>query len=222
MPASMPTMSPSATEAGARSGRERILLAAAQRFLDAGYVETSLRDLAADVGMKAGSMYYHFESKDALLIAVLERGMTFMVDAFEAVERSLADVDPEPRSHRRRLEAHIGAHLRALHDNRAFTAGHVTLFRTAPEAVRTAVLPLRDDYELRWTALLAEVLPGRPAEDITMLRLGLFGAMNASIEWLDTGRGTVDRFAGLIAEQFWYGVADGADDRKATPGKGKR
>lgn len=203
-----------ATHPESLSGRERILAAAAQRFLDAGYVETSLRDLAADVGMKAGSMYYHFESKDALLIAVLERGMTFMVEAFEAVE---ADV-PAGATIERRLAAHIAAHLRALHENRAFTAGHVTLFRTAPEAVQAAVLPLRDEYESRWTALLSELLPDRSHGDVTMLRLSLFGAMNASIEWLDTGRGTVDRFAGLVASQFWHGVGPGAPSGAAGKG----
>ena len=107
-----------------------------------------------------------------------------------------------------------------MHDNRAFTAGHVTLFRTAPQVVREAVLPLRDGYEARWTALLAEVLPDRSIDERTMLRLGLFGAMNASIEWLDTGRGTVDRFARLVADQFWHGV--GSEPSEESSGKGKR
>ncbi len=200
----MSTIVSPAEGSDATSGRERILVAAATRFLDAGYVETSLRELAADVGMKAGSMYYHFESKDALLTAILERGMTFMVEAFTEARSSTAASEP-----RERLAAHVAAHLHALHDNRAFTAGHVTLFRTAPEPVRADVLPLRDAYESRWTELLSELLPGRSADDITMLRLSLFGSMNASIEWLDTGRGTVDRFARLVADQFWCGVAAG-------------
>ena len=194
------------------SGRERILEVAARRFLDDGYVETSLRELAAEAGMKAGSMYYHFESKDALLIAVLERGMVHMVEAFESVA---AEVGTDAGAERR-LVAHVAAHLRALHENRVYTAGHVTLFRTAPDVVRTAVMPLRDAYESRWTTVLTELLPDRSPEEITMLRLGLFGAMNASIDWLDTGRGTVDRFAELVAEQFWNGVAP------ARPGKGTR
>ncbi len=204
-------MAMSATVTSPTTGRERILAAAAQRFIDAGYVETSLRDLAADVGMKAGSMYYHFDSKDALLVAVLERGMTFMAEAFAQAEAATASSTGHDR-----LAAHVSAHLHALHENRAFTAGHVTLFRTAPAEVRAAVVPWRDAYEARWTGLLADLLPDRSPEEITMLRLGLFGAMNASIEWLDTGRGTVDRFAQLVTDQFWYGVTgpgEGNDKR---------
>ena len=193
---------------GAAGSRERILSVAAERFLAAGYVETSLRDLAGDAGMKAGSLYYHFDSKDQLLIAVLERGMEIMVDAFDrAAELTAESSDVES------LAAHIEAHLQALHDNRPYTAGHVTLFRTAPSVVREAIVPLRDDYESMWTDLLARLVPNRPANEITMLRLTLFGAMNASIDWLDTERSSVGPLARLVTEQFWFGVASGHNGR---------
>ena len=204
---------PDASKLPAESGRERILSVAAERFLSAGYVETSLRDIAADAGMKAGSLYYHFGSKDELLIAVLERGMSFMVDAFEAADAAVTTAPSSSGAgagaerERRRLAAHIEGHLEALHGNREFTAGHVTLFRTAPPAVRDAILPLRDEYEGRWSRLLSSLLPKRSAPDITMLRLALFGAMNASIDWLDTDRGSVAEFARLVTDQFWSGVA---------------
>ncbi|MDH3293193.1 MAG: TetR/AcrR family transcriptional regulator [Acidimicrobiia bacterium] len=197
--------------------RERILAVAAERFLAAGYVETSLRDLASDAGMKAGSLYYHYPSKDHLLIAVLERGMEFMADAFERAAESLdGSTDFEM------LRAHVEAHLRALHDNRPYTAGHVTLFRTAPQFVRESIVPLRDHYESLWTALLVRLLPERSSKEITMLRLGLVGAMNASIDWLDTERGDVGPFANLIAEQFWFGASSGGghgDEARATKEK---
>lgn len=198
---------------GPADSRERILAVAAERFLAAGYVETSLRDLAGDAGMKAGSLYYHFESKDQLLIAVLERGMEIMVDAFGRTAASVAGTSPIET-----LAAHVEAHLQALHDNRPYTAGHVTLFRTAPVPVRQAIVPLRDAYESMWTTLLAELLPQRSAGEITMLRLSLFGAMNASIDWLDTGRGSVEPFARLITEQFWFGAGPAGADR--TPHEG--
>ena len=54
--------------------RLRILDAAAKTFRDKGYSATRLADIAAAAGTKAGSLYYHFDSKEQLLDAVLERG----------------------------------------------------------------------------------------------------------------------------------------------------
>jgi AcrR family transcriptional regulator len=53
---------------------ERILDAAEQLFAEHGYAGTTLRHVAARVGLRIPSLYNHFPSKDALYAAVLERG----------------------------------------------------------------------------------------------------------------------------------------------------
>ena len=53
-------------------GRQRVLNAAAERFVAQGYAATTLRQIAADVGIKAGSIYHHFPSKDALIESVFK------------------------------------------------------------------------------------------------------------------------------------------------------
>ena len=40
-----------------------VLDAAAERLVAQGYTATTLREIAADIGIKAGSIYHHFESK---------------------------------------------------------------------------------------------------------------------------------------------------------------
>ncbi len=83
-------------------------------------------------------------------------------------------------------------------------------FRTAPDAVRAAIVPVRDEYEARWTELLADMQADgqiAPAVDVHVARLILFGAMNSAVEWFDPGRGNLDRFAAAITQQFWNGVA---------------
>lgn len=187
------------------AGRTRILDVAAALFLEQGYESTSLRQIADAAGMKAGSLYYHFDSKDDLLTAILERGIEVMQDAFDAAEADTADAAAYDRLH-----AHVRAHLSALFEHGPYTAAHVVTFRTAPSSVRDAVVPARDAYEARWTELLAglqrsgEVQPG---VGVNIARLALMGAMNSSVEWFDTERGTIDAFAGSIARQFWTGVA---------------
>lgn len=196
---------PAASTVPADSGRDRILDEAATLFLRHGYDGTSLRQLADVVGMKAGSLYYHFTSKDELLTEILRRGIDVMQHAFDAAETVAGDAAPETR-----IGAHVRAHLAALYENGPYTAAHVMTFRTAPESVRNAVVPMRDAYEARWTDLLLELQrTGRLRADIDVHigRLTLFGAMNSSVEWFDPGRGNIDDFAEAITGQFWNGVA---------------
>ena len=53
--------------------KERILDAAERLFADFGLPSTSLRDITSEAGVNLASVNYHFGSKDALLVAVLER-----------------------------------------------------------------------------------------------------------------------------------------------------
>ena len=55
--------------------RERILDAAETLFAERGYDGTTLRDVAAHVGLRNPSLYNHFDSKESLYAAVLERDL---------------------------------------------------------------------------------------------------------------------------------------------------
>ncbi len=193
------------TAAQTDTGRTRILDTAAVLFLQQGYDATSLRHIADAVGMKAGSLYYHFDSKEELLTEILRRGIAVMETAFDEAAAATDGALPEHR-----VRAHVRAHLAALYENGPYTAAHVTTFRTAPPAVREATVPIRDAYEARWTQLLRDLqADGKipPTVDVNVTRLVLFGAMNSSVEWFDPSRGNLDRFAQAITGQFWNGVA---------------
>lgn len=180
-----------------------MLDAAAERLVAQGYTATTLREIAADIGIKAGSIYHHFESKEDLFIEVFSRGIEVMVDAFGDVDAAMNGCDRESD----RLEAYVRAHLGALFEHGSFTAAHVTAFFTAPEELRSAIVPLRDDYEHRWNSLLADVLPELDTARLPIARLFLFGAMNTTIEWFDPrGDLGLDGLANLITVQFLEGV----------------
>jgi AcrR family transcriptional regulator len=193
------------TTEAAIDGRQRITDEAARLFVSDGYAKTSLRDIAAAVGIKAGSIYYHFESKDDLLLAILRRGLDVMVEAFEVTTAASADAPPAER-----VASHVRAHLGALFEYGPYTATHVTAFHNAPQSVREAIVPDRDAYEALWNTLLTELrVQGHIGDtvDVGLSRLVLFGAMNSTVEWFHAERGNLDHLAAVIADQFWWGVA---------------
>src|SRR5690606_39421459 len=117
--------------AKAETARAEILAAAARMMRRVGYSEMSLRDLAAEVNMKAGSLYYHFASKDDLAAEVMRIG----VEAIEAeVRRGLAE--EADRSAAERLSIAIRIHLETLLEKSDFVSSHTRCYPFVPETVR--------------------------------------------------------------------------------------
>jgi AcrR family transcriptional regulator len=186
-------------------GRDRILDEAAALFLEHGYEATSVRRIAEAVGMQAASIYHHFHSKDDLLEVILRRGLDVMTAAFSDASTATLAANGETR-----LAAHVRAHLAALYENGPYTATHVTTFRTAPATVRTTIVPQRDAYEALWTSLLEDLVTSgvlAPGTAVGPARLMLLGGMNASVEWFDPRRGSLDDLAHLITRQTLYGLS---------------
>src|ERR1043166_5430071 len=66
--------------------REQQVRAAALRlFRDKGYHATSMRDIAAEVGINKGSLYSYIRSKEDLLIPFFERAMGLLLAEIEAI-----------------------------------------------------------------------------------------------------------------------------------------
>jgi AcrR family transcriptional regulator len=82
-----------------RQEREQLILQAADElFLEKGYHDTSIDDIAARVGISKGTVYLHFASKDELVFALLERGM-------RQLQATLDDILASPGTPREKLEA---------------------------------------------------------------------------------------------------------------------
>src|ERR1035438_2195360 len=100
---------PAAGVSKSERSRDSILEAAAKLFRRQGYSATTLRQIAATAEIKAASIYYYFDSKEAILDEVLHRGL---LSVFEAVKTALRQAGKA--SHRRRIGLAIEAHLVAL------------------------------------------------------------------------------------------------------------
>jgi AcrR family transcriptional regulator len=95
MTASPPAPEPEPSSGARRRRRDQILDTAAELFAAKGYTGTSMRDVATASGILAGSLYHHFESKEAIAVELIEN---YYADLDAAVARDAAaaqdDVDP--------------------------------------------------------------------------------------------------------------------------------
>jgi len=129
--------------------------------------------------MLSGSIYYHFESKEEMLLAVYEEGLRRIAEGVDSAV--LGEREPWAR-----LEAACAAHLRTLIAHRDYTQ---VMTRTTPDEAGEAgprVRDLRREYEARFRRLIDE-LPLPAAIDRRYLRLLLFGALNWSQVWYNPG-----------------------------------
>jgi AcrR family transcriptional regulator len=107
-------MAPRASEEneGAKAAsRTRILGAARALFAERGYAACRVADVARRAGMSAGNVYWHFDSKEALLAAILAEG-------FGNVEAMTAEVAAAYGPARRKLDLLLERTL-ALYDQNA-------------------------------------------------------------------------------------------------------
>lgn len=196
-----PVVAPPASKRGVPRLESRlpaILDATARLFRQKGYTVTSMRDIAAASGMLAGSLYYHFESKDELLLAVYAEG----VRRISASVRAALDRDLAPWT---RLEAVCTAHLAALLEDSDYAQ---VVIRVRPDDAPGAadrLVTLRDDYE-RLFAEALQKLPLAPRTDRRALRLMLLGALNWSQTWYRSGHDAPEviarQFVGLLRRQL--------------------
>lgn len=178
-----------------KSDRTRlaILNAAAKLFKDRGYTATTLRDVADEANMKAGSIYYHFASKDEIMSEVLNTGLSAI---HEAVATAINATSPE--DHRKKLEVAISAHLKMLFEKGDYVSANIRLYSQLPESIRLQHQKLRHEYADLWEQLLQDARSHgiiRHDLEITPLRQFLLGALSWSIEWYDIDNYTVDEFA---------------------------
>lgn len=185
--------------------RERILLEASRLFRHHGYAATTLREVADAAGIKAGSIYYHFESKEQILGEVLDKG----IQAVIAAVRERVEVLPKGASSRAKVAAAIEGHLWGLLHHGDFTSANIRIYGQIPLPAKNRHRKVRREYADYWDALLDEALSrGELRRDIgvTIARLFVIGALNWTVEWYNPQKGSFDGFVKQITTIVFDGT----------------
>ena len=132
-----------------RSVRDKVLAAAVQLFAEYGYHAATMRDIARIAGIQAASIYYHYVSKQALLVEIMEThmrqlnaNMEYIVSKQDTVQQRLYEA----------ISNHILLHT--TYKSEFFIID--TEIRALEGENRRKILDLRDHYEDLFQKLLAE------------------------------------------------------------------
>jgi AcrR family transcriptional regulator len=187
--------------------RKSILDAAARLFRTKGYHATTMAEIGAAVGMLGGSLYYHVESKEALLYAIVEASTRGLLTTVHEIASAPA---PAPE----RLRQAILSHLRfSLDPGRS---DYAVIFLNEIQNLRDrhmrgALLQLVKHYEELFARIVRDgVAAGhfRPDLDVKTVVFAILGMENWALRWLrPDGRLSVEEVATQFADLVIRGLA---------------
>lgn len=173
-----------------RNSRDDVVAAAGRLFAERGYHGTSMRDLGKELGLLGSSLYSHVESKQDLLVDVVEEG----AGLFEASARAALATEGTSSE---RLSALISGHVDVLLDNLEISRTFLNEARMLDEEHRATVLAARDHYESAFRKVIADgVADGtfRTDVDAKTAAIYILSILNAIERWYNP-EGALDREA---------------------------
>jgi TetR/AcrR family transcriptional regulator, cholesterol catabolism regulator len=200
---------------GRRGGRQdEILCAAARLFSTRGFHATSVQDIADAVGILKGSLYHHFESKEAILYRIVKQPIAHLV-------KTVGDIAAGPGTASEKIERAATAHVQAFHDHYP----HLFVYLKETEDVRqrfqaSAGLGPRE-YERLWGEIVQSGIKSgelRADLDATVVVYGLLGMLNWLYKWYDpNGRMGPREIAAQFSSLALSGLTAARGGRPAQP-----
>ncbi|HWK29579.1 MAG TPA: TetR/AcrR family transcriptional regulator [Solirubrobacter sp.] len=154
---------------------DEMLQRAAEVFARKGYDGASLQDLAEAIGMQKGSLYHWIETKEDLLVAVIERAH----EATLASNVRWRDVEDPVEA----LHVFVADHARVAIEHQLATRVYLQDFESISAARRRDVLRSRDSYEAELRGLLERGQATGRLRDGVDVRLSAF-AILGMVNWL--------------------------------------
>jgi TetR/AcrR family transcriptional regulator, cholesterol catabolism regulator len=152
---------PSAAVTSTPNRRDELLGIAATLFAERGFRNTTVRDIADAAGILSGSLYHHFDSKEAMVDELLD---SFQSELFTTYD----DIVASDRSPREKLDAVVRASFEAIDQHHS----EVAIFQNDAAYLagfeRFAYLAERNArFEKLWVGVLREgVQAGELREDL--------------------------------------------------------
>ena len=181
--------------------REELLRVSAKLFREKGFDGTSIRDISAATGMHSGSPFYHFKTKQDILVAVMEQGLA---EGLRRTEEVMALPLPPEQKLKELIRAQLGT---ILEEGSDFIPVLLYDWRSLSTANRRRIVALKDRYDALWQQVIGELQrAGHMPCDAQLARLLILGAVNWTGTWYRAGgRLSLDEVAEGAARLFLQG-----------------
>ena len=162
-----------------RNTRADVVATAGRMFAEKGYHGTSMRDLGKELGLLGSSLYSHIDSKEDLLVEVVDEGARLFLDA---AEKAMA-VDGTAGE---RLRALIAGHVDVVLDHQDVVRTYLNEARMLDEGHRSRVVESRDAYEMMFRSVIADGVDSgefRADVDPKIAAIFVLSILNALERW---------------------------------------
>ena len=177
--------------------------AAGEIFADRGIANTTVRDIGAKVGILSGSLYYHFRSKDDMVLELLDRELRDMTQRMNAAIEGREPLDA--------LRASIRAAVQHAFDKPTVVRilrNNVSYLRTNPALA--SVEKLRQSNRLLWISLVKDcITSGQMRSDVNadMVVRAMWDSVMGTPRWFPPqGRRRPDAVADQLIALFLDGL----------------
>ena len=188
------------------SPREAIANAAVRLFGSRGYNGTTMRDLAQEVGLLAGSLYAHIDSKETLLAEIVQSGF----EVFLTMARRLATSSDTPEV---KLRAAIVAHMVLVAENPERTLMILHQWRFLSDPNRQKAIAMRRTYAQTFMKIVDDGKTSgafSPELNTRIAVFALLGALNWTPEWYSPdGPASAQEIGGWLADALIGGLRTG-------------
>jgi AcrR family transcriptional regulator len=182
--------------------REGILEAAARIFGEKGYHATSMSDIADAVNLQKASLYYHFDSKQEILVALLDH-------ALDLINNNLEIVLAQPLTPDEKLRQAMVSYLETIAENQNLSAVLLLELRSLDPELKARHATRREKFERLWRKLITE---GKQAGvfssvDPSLTGRAILGVMNWTVTWYrKDGPRSATEIANLFADLILNGL----------------
>jgi len=174
-------MAEAATETPRPSKRRRqeVIDVAARIFNEKGYEATSIQEIAEEVGILKGSLYYYIDTKEDLLFSVIKQ-------AYDAALGVIEELEQREGSALELIEALLEEHARVFASTFVQSSVFFREFRALSEERQETIREAADVYS---RSLISQIRRGQRSGEIKsqinprLAGIGIIGMMNSMAFW---------------------------------------